>query len=563
MLRGMRSAPGGLSPSHARRRRTAALWRLGALALAGFGIASACAEEGAPPGGTSAPVDEPAEPLAGGVLFSVPSGTFTTPFGVELSTAGSDGEIRYTLDGTAPTPTSPRYDGSALTITETTRLIAAVFAAGSAKGEPSTVLYVRRTGDVIADLPVIVLDGFGQGPPTEEDYDSAAFLVYEPLGGTTSLTQSPTVAAQAAYRVRGQTSTEFDKKNYRLELRDETGEDADYPLLGMPAQSDWVLHGPFADKSLLRNALAYGLGRDMGLIAPRFAFAELYLNTDGSAVDADDYVGVYLLVETVKNCRERLDLAQLDTTDTALPAISGGYVFKFELDVAEEPILPCTAPRGSPCWTDLEVYDPSPLNPEQREWLRAHLQRFHDVLFGADYADPVDGYASFIEVASFVDYMILQEVLRNLDAYIRSFYLHRDRDGKIVAGPLWDYNLIAGAGCCGSTPVEGFQHAIARNGDANGWLQRMVTDPAFAAQLGARYAELRGNLLADAQLDARIDALAAPLAAAAARNFTRWPNLTQDTIVYFETPTAPTWEGQIDALKSWLHQRLAWLDPRL
>jgi hypothetical protein len=498
----------------------------------------------------------------GVVVLSPPSGTFAAPFTVSMTTTLAGAEIRYTTNGQAPTSSSTLYDGTPVPVSETTRFLANAFVGGAVSGVPTAAFYVQRSDDLQSDLPLIVIDDYGAGPPGQLEYEDAALMVFEPKQGVASPANAPDVAARTAIRVRGQTSAEFDKKGYRLELRDDQGLDADYSLLGMPAESDWVLNGPYPDKSLIRDAFAYGLGRDLGLFAPRLAYAELYLNTDDSGLDADDYAGVYLLIESVKNSPNRLDLRQLDATNTALPEITGGYIFKFELDVAEPPILACAAPRGAPCWIDLEVSDPSPLIAPQQAWLTAHLQAFHDTLFGDSFADPTSGYASYIELDSFVSYMLLQEVTRNLDAYIRSLYFHKDRDGKIVVGPLWDYNLIAGAGCCGSTPIEGWQHEVERNGDANGWFQRLLVDPAFESRLRDRYLALRSSLLSDAQIDARIDALAAPLANAAERNFERWPILTQETVVYFETPTAPSWQGQVEALRTWLKARLAWLDEQ-
>ena len=115
----------------------------------------------------------------------------------------------------------------------------------------------------------------------------------------------------------------FEKAPYRVEFRDNTDDDLDHPVLGMPADSDWVLRGPFSDKSLIREALAYDLGREMGLVAPRYRFVELYLNTDSGPVAAADYQGVYMIVETIKNSKDRLDLKQLDEDDTTLPKITG------------------------------------------------------------------------------------------------------------------------------------------------------------------------------------------------------------------------------------------------
>src|SRR5690606_22254503 len=124
---------------------------------------------------------------------------------------------------------------------------------------------------------VLVLDNYGQGAPGRE-YVEAAALLFEPVSGTTSFAARPTLASRVAMRLRGQSSATFPKTPYRLEFRDSRDEDADLPVLGMPADDDWVLRGPYPDKALIRDAFVYSLGRDLGLAAPRFAFVELYVN---------------------------------------------------------------------------------------------------------------------------------------------------------------------------------------------------------------------------------------------------------------------------------------------
>ncbi len=124
----------------------------------------------------------------------------------------------------------------------------------------------------------------------------------------------------------GHSSATFEKTPYRVEFWDNDNDDADHPVLGMPADSDWVLRGPFTDKSLIREAFVHDLGRETGLRAPRYAFAELCLNTDAGPAGAGDYMGVYMIVETIKNSKDRLDLEQLDEDDRGQPPISGWTV---------------------------------------------------------------------------------------------------------------------------------------------------------------------------------------------------------------------------------------------
>ncbi|WP_442791385.1 CotH kinase family protein [Micromonospora sp. NBC_01739] len=500
-----------------------------------------------------------ADDLVGDITFSVPSGTFAGEVTVSLGTTVSGAQIRYTTDGQLPTAASTLYSGAPLRLIRTTQLRAQAFVGQTATGAPGTAMYVARNTTTAHDLPVILIDSYGAGRP-QRDYFDAATMIFEPGGGSTSLAAAPTVATRAGFRLRGQSSSSFDKTPYRIEFWDNDDDDADYPVLGMPADSDWVLRGPFTDKALIREAFVYDLGREMGLPAPRYAFAEFYLNTDAGPVGADDYMGVYMIVETIKNSKNRLDLKQLRADDRTLPRITGGYIFKFEWMAAEEPTLPCTGPAAT-CWNYLEVADPSPLQPEQRDWLRNHIQEFHNVLRAPNFADPTTGYRAYIDVDSFIDQLIVNELSREMDSYVRSAYFYKDRDTKIFAGPLWDYDLSFGVGgYFANDQTSGWQHQQGRQPLANDWFTQLLRDPAFVNQVRLRWQTLRRGPLSDAALQSRLNALSTPLTNAAQRNFQRWPNLSTRMIGPFITPTAPTWQGQVQYLRDWMLRRAAWLD---
>ncbi|MFD1145583.1 CotH kinase family protein [Saccharothrix hoggarensis] len=500
------------------------------------------------------------EDLVGDIAFSVPSGTFQGQVSVSLSTAIAGAQIRYTTDGRLPTAQSTLYLGAPLQFTRTTQLRAQAFVGQTPSGAPGTAMYAARNTTTAHDLPVIMIDSYGAGKPAREYFDATAMIFQPGGGGTTSLAAAPAVATRAGFRLRGQSSASFEKTPYRIEFWDNDNDDADYPVLGMPADSDWVLRGPFTDKALIREAFVYDLGREMGLKAPRYAFAEFYLNTDASPVGANDYMGVYMIVETIKNTKNRLDLKKLDEDDTTLPAIQGGYIWKFEWMAAEEPTLPCTGPSNT-CWNYLEVADPDPLQPAQRDWLRNHVQEFHNVLRAPNFADPVTGYQKYIDVASFIDHMIVNEVSRGMDAYVRSAHFFKDRDGKIFAGPLWDFDLTFGVGgYFQNNQIAGWQHQQTRQPSANDWYAQLLRDPAFVNQVKSRWQWLRRGPFSDSAVQSRIDALSRPLTNAAQRNFQRWPNLSSPTVGFFTTPTAPTWQGQVQHMRDWMQRRMAWLD---
>jgi hypothetical protein len=532
------------------------------------------------PDETTVPLpEEPVAPLEGDIRFSEPSGTFEGMLAVSIETPIEGAVIRFTLDGSEPGPDAPLYDGNPVVVNATLQIRAQAFVAEGAAGRGGTALYVARTFDAQSDLPLIVVEGYGAGKPEDRDvYVDMGFLVYEPIDGVAALSNPPTLASRGGYHLRGQSSATFEQAPYRIELWDSASEDIDLPLLGMPAEGDWALIGPYSDRSLIRNAFTYDLGRDMGLAAPRYAFAEVYINQADRALAPEDYQGIYMVVETIKNNSSRLDLAQLEEGDVSPEQISGGYIFKFDWAASEAPTLACTGSEplgggfgfgggtgpggpgggntGGTCWTDLEVVDPEPLSPEQANFLTDYVQQFHDSLHTEAFAE----YSQYIDVASFVDVFIVNELTRNLDAYTRSAYYYKERGEPLTAGPLWDFNLTLGMGFGTNLEVVGWQ--FEERNVASDWYRLLGTDPEFLARVSQRWQALRQTLLSEEQLGRRIDALIAPLENAAARDFERW-TVADVSQGIFQIPPDPTWAGQVQVIRDWLGERLSWLDSQL
>jgi hypothetical protein len=278
---------------------------------------------------------------------------------------------------------------------------------------------------------------------------------------------------------------------------------------------------------------------------------------------ADDYQGVYLLQENLKNSPERMNLAKLKATDVTEPAVSGGYIMQFNAMAAEPPLLTCTRkPPSNVCWSDLEVNEPKELAPQQQAWITDYVQKFHDSLRSANPSDPATGYPAYADVNSWVDRVVHNELAREPDAYIRSTYFFKDRGGKLVAGPLWDYDIGYGAytgfGGSGAT-YTGWQFSAGFSSTTD-WFQRLMADPSFQTLARNRWTALRAGVMSDAQLRARVDTLTAPLANAAQRNFTKWPILNQANVGGFQTQVSQTYVQQLDIMKAWLINRAKWLD---
>lgn len=233
-------------PGNARRRPGyAQQGRPGARARRGGGSGSA----GIDPAAAQAITAQEQASLTGDITFSVASGTFQGTLSVGLSTAIAGAEIRYTTSGAAPTVDSQLYTAP-VPFTTTTQLRAQSFVAGAASGAMGTALYIARSITATHDLPLVVMDAHGGGKPGRTDYQDVATTVMAPQNSSTSLSQTPTIATRVGFHLRGQSSSNFEKAPYRIELRGNDDKDADYPGSGMPADSGWALLGPYPAKTL-------------------------------------------------------------------------------------------------------------------------------------------------------------------------------------------------------------------------------------------------------------------------------------------------------------------------
>jgi len=512
---------------------------------------------------TVAPTKDNGTNLTGHITFSEPSKTFQNQISVTLSTNIAGALIRYTTNGSVPTNSSTLYSNS-LTFSKTTQLRAQAFVNGSASGKIGTALYVASSINTTHDLPVIIIDDYGAGKPVKSTYKDCAIMVLEPKNNELTLLQDPAIATRAGIHIRGQSSGNFEKAPYRIELRDNDENDAKYKVLGMGADGDWALLSPYPDKSLIRNALAYTLGEEMGLQAPGWRHVEVYLNTDNQPLSADDYQGVYLLVETPEIQKNRLDIAKLKDTDLTEPNISGGYLMQFNMQAAEAPLI-----KGNG-WNDLELTEPSDALPQQITWITNYIQKTHNAIHSSNPSDPTTGYPAYIDVDSFVNFIITNELGREADAYMRSTRIYKDRDKKLCAGPLWDYDLaydcytgMSGFGGGTSSTIQGWQFKpmmFGGMGTTCDWYNTLMNDPSFQSKISARWKELRNGPLSDAQLSAQVRGLSAPLKNAANRNFKKWNILNTSQIGGFGTQTTQTWEQQLTILENFLLKRAAWLD---
>jgi hypothetical protein len=340
--------------------------------------------------------------------------------------------------------------------------------------------------------------------------------------------------------LRGQTSLYWPKKQYRIETQDSAGENLNVSLLGMPPDNDWILYGPFGDKSLIRNEMAFVLGRKLGYYQPRTRFCELLVNGED--------MGLYVLTEKIKRDANRVNIANLRATDITGIDVTGGYIVRYD--------------KGS---NTLQYVDPDEdeIMPEQQSYINSFYKDFFAVLNTPNFLDPLIGYKKYIDDQSLIDYIIINEVMRNCDAYLYSTYMYKDRDdrdGRIKFGPLWDFDFSMGnVNFQDAHLTNGWQFAYSSNNRIK--VREILRDTIFVDNLNARWVELRNSTLSNDSLMFIIDSLTQYIEQARIRNYTIWP-VIQYPLSYYDV-YAKNYDEEISKIKSWLTEHLSWMDENM
>jgi hypothetical protein len=421
-------------------------------------------------------------------------------------------------------------------------------------GNPGTDPPLPPNPPETGPIPVLWIT-VGRAIPRDSKVDGRMKVIEDHDGTLTGIESRPAKHdVRIGIEIRGQSSFNYDQKPYGFEIRDDMGNGLAIPLLGMPQEPDFILHSCYADKTCLRNALTYALGRELGAAknrwAPRTRWVEVYVDRQ--------YKGLYLLVERIKRDRARVQLPP-PAANMAMGDISGGYIVSQEGDGV----------RPGEDWSD-------PFAPRHRF---VHRYPKHDVitpaqktyvqqsllgLFRALEADPHLSPAILqrIDGDSWIDYMLLQELTNNVDIYWKSWFLHKQPDGaggKWVMGPLWDFdiaygNVIFKKRYCANT----WAHTEIRAPMTALWRDKALQDA-----LRCRWNTLRaaGGPLDIASIEAKIDSWSRHIATAKARDNNQWKNI--GLWVWPNNYIGSSWANEVTYLRYWLRKRLAWLDANL
>ncbi len=365
--------------------------------------------------------------------------------------------------------------------------------------------------------------------------------------------------------LRGQTSQLlFDKKSYSFETKDANGEGLSVSLLGLPEEEDWILYGPFSDKTMIRNVLVYELSNQIGRYASRTKYCELVLN--GS------YQGVYVLMEKIKRDKNRVDISKLTADELTEPNVSGGYILKLDkYNEYDQNLFYSEFSSDKEILLYQVIYPKDDdLQPAQFDYIQNFMRDFETALKGNRYQDPDVGFRNYIDVNSFVDFLLLNELSRNPDAYRISTYFHKESSndgGKLKMGPVWDFNIAMGnASFCLGGDYSGWVLNYNQSCPDDYWLigywwDRLLTDAEFSRQVAARWQTLRATTFSLQHIHQLIDAKAAEVDEAQVRNYERWDIL--NTWIWPNNFVGGSYGAEVQYLKDWFGNRVTWIDENI
>jgi len=432
---------------------------------------------------------------------------------------------------------------------------------------PTPTWFIPPVTFSTSTLPIVVLNTNNVEIPDEPKIHATMGIIFNGDGNVNSLSDPfNEFYGEIGIERRGSSSNGFPMKSYGLETWGPDSSNYNVSIFDFPSDNDWILYAPYTDKSLIRNVLTYHLGNEMGNYSPRTKLCEVVLN--------DEYIGVYVFMERIKINPGRVDINPILPQDTLENELTGGYIVKIDKTTANG-IIAWTSPHlaSAPSTNSIyyQLHDPeiNELHPLQLEYIQNYITTWEDTLAGNNFTDPNNGFRKFIDVQSFIDFMLVNEMSKNVDGYRISTFLHKQRyseGGKLVAGPLWDFNLGWGnANYCYGGDTTGweidFNNYCAGGLDNPFWWKRMLEDSAYASEVNCRWFYLRNGVLSNNYIMNYIDSLAAVLEVPASRNYNKWPIL--GAYVWPNNFIGNTYQEEIDYLKSWIQGRFTWMDNHM
>ena len=421
--------------------------------------------------------------------------------------------------------------------------------------------------ELCTHLPLVLIDTGGEAIPGQPmGYDAGGETIYSTTASGESMlsvrvsilddesrnhhpSDTPDVETSALIRVRGRSSRYFDKHNYLLRFTDGDGSYANYGVMGMDAHYEWALHGPFLDKTLVRNYLWYNIAGEMMEYAPNVRFCEVILN--------GAYQGVYLMTETITNGED----SRVNVSEPVDNSTSTGYVLRLDQgsrtdlkNISNFTYYTYRISRKSRLNINIEYPRSGALTQEMADAIRQELSDFEKALYSFDHDTQFYGYQNWVDEESFADYFILNEFTQNYDAGYLSTFLYKDIGGKYHM-VVWDFN-----NACGNyTDLDEWEPGFQMQDTLWQWM--LTKDEAYCQRIIDRYRMWRESSLGEEYLMNYIDEVIAYLGPAVERNFQVWGYSFEGYRPLDPDSRNPdSFEDAVVQLKTFIRDRGRWMD---
>jgi hypothetical protein len=396
---------------------------------------------------------------------------------------------------------------------------------------------------VSSNLPIIIIDTEGSTIQDEPKTNVKFQIIYDENG---SINDKNSINYYydgfAGVEYRGSFSQNFPKKNISLELRsDTTNNDEDnVELFGIAKESDWVSVANYNERSHLKNTLSYEFFRRSGAWAPHTMYCELIIN--------NEYQGLYTFTERIKRDKNRVDIKKLDEDDDSPYDITGGYlIVNNDNDQADDGWSSYNGPQKK----TFEISHPKNPTSIQKDYIENYFGDFEDALNSSNFRDTLTGFRKYIDIESFTRSIIFQELSKSSDAYYRSQYFFKDRNGKLNAGPIWDFDFAYGRRFFGYDNPRDWR-LISPGNPPLFWYEKFNKDCEFMDHIRNVYAQYRSSILTPQDVFAYIDSVNTLLSASAARDNAKWHSAKSDDF-----------DDVVQDLKTWIGQRIEWMDDNI
>ncbi len=498
---------------------------------------------------------------------------------------------------------SPIYAG-ALTVNYSQRIRARAFEAGRPDGPIASEAYLALDAAAqtfTSNLPIMILHSWGSGHPnaaaptgtTPEDTKQAVWFTFEPkLEGTAMvarMTNLPDLATPGYFERRGSSTFGALKYSMTMGALDESNAGKDVSPLGFASNDDFVLNAPYQyDRSLMHNDMIYRLSNEAGRWAPRTRHVEVFQSVDNEvaasgttpawgyvagATTGADYYGVYSFQDKIKRGSGRLDIEKMNATDNTAPNVQGGYIFKIDrLDLGDAGVA---AAGRTFALVQPKEYTSYPshlpvMTAAQKTYLATTLNNMYAACTGPNLMSPTLGYQAHFDVPAIIDHHLFSTAAKSADAFRLSGYWHKSRFGKLVMGPIFDFDRAMGSTepsdprsllpttwrCDTSDFGTDFFHNNAAIFTPN-YFDYMFQDPNFWQAWVDRLEELRQGVLSTAHVHAIIDEYTELLDPGngantpAKRNFQKFTSVLPVAANANSPGTDGTFRGEARWLKNW------------